>query len=154
MAIVSMLYGAGGASSAEDVSYDNTTSGLEADNVQDAIDEVNSNLGEYTTSEKVVGKWINGEPIYQITIYSTTTVPRGNTSPTHPNFTISGKQIISVEAVAYDEYNNYTPLPFASPNNVIYNISVGISSAGISIQTGSSVSVLKHSITIKYIKTS
>lgn len=35
-----MLYGAGGASSAEDVSYDNTTSGLEADNVQDAIDEV------------------------------------------------------------------------------------------------------------------
>lgn len=39
-----MLYGAGGASSAEDVSYDNTTSGLEADNVQDAIDELNSNL--------------------------------------------------------------------------------------------------------------
>lgn len=37
-----MLYGAGGASSAEDVSYDNTTSGLEADNVQDAIDEVSA----------------------------------------------------------------------------------------------------------------
>lgn len=30
---------------ADKVSYDNTTSGLEAENVQDAIDEVNSNLG-------------------------------------------------------------------------------------------------------------
>lgn len=47
MAIVSMLYGAGGASSAEEVSYDNTTSGLEADNVQDAVDEVNDKY-EYT----------------------------------------------------------------------------------------------------------
>lgn len=32
--------GGGGSSSAEDVSYDNTTSGLTATNVQDAIDEV------------------------------------------------------------------------------------------------------------------
>ena len=55
MAIVSMLYGAGGASSAEKVSYDNTESGLEADNVQDAIDEVNSNL----TYEDITQDFIN-----------------------------------------------------------------------------------------------
>lgn len=55
MAIVSMLYGAGGASSAEDVSYDNTTSGLEADNVQDAIDEVNAGVDalDYDASDSV-----------------------------------------------------------------------------------------------------
>lgn len=36
----------GGASSADKVSYDNTTSGLQSTNVQDAIDEVGANLGE------------------------------------------------------------------------------------------------------------
>lgn len=69
MAIVSMLYGAGGASSAEEVSYDNTTSGLEADNVQDAIDEVNSKGVIYSdTVEQVVGRWQVGgidRPIYK-----------------------------------------------------------------------------------------
>lgn len=57
MAIVSMLYGAGGASSAEDVSYDNTTSGLEADNVQDAIDEV---IPIYFKDGDVIGSSVVG----------------------------------------------------------------------------------------------
>lgn len=34
--------GGGGSSTASDVSYDNTTSQLTADNVQEAIDEVNT----------------------------------------------------------------------------------------------------------------
>ena len=37
--------GGGGASAAEDVSYDNTTSGLTATNIQDAIDEVAQGSG-------------------------------------------------------------------------------------------------------------
>lgn len=47
MAIVSMLYGAGGASSADEVSYDNTTSGLEAENVQDALDENSDSINAF-----------------------------------------------------------------------------------------------------------
>ena len=34
----------GGSSSADDVSYDNTSSGLQSTNVQDAIDEVEANI--------------------------------------------------------------------------------------------------------------
>lgn len=37
--------GGGGASTAEDVSYDNTTSGMTADDVQEAIDELHTGLG-------------------------------------------------------------------------------------------------------------
>lgn len=56
--------GGGGASSAEDVSYDNTDSGLTAENVQAAIDEIvsemPSGMHSYSTTEHVVGKWIDG----------------------------------------------------------------------------------------------
>lgn len=54
----------GGGSAASDSSYDNTDSGLEADNLQDAIDEVNSNVSSKqnstdnslnTTSKNIVG---------------------------------------------------------------------------------------------------
>lgn len=36
--------GVGGSSKASDISYDNTESDLEATNVQDAIDEINTGL--------------------------------------------------------------------------------------------------------------
>lgn len=38
--------GGAGASSADQISYDNTISGLNSENVQDAVDEINSNLSE------------------------------------------------------------------------------------------------------------
>lgn len=54
--------GSGGASSAEDVSYDNTNSGLSATNVQDAIDEIESertviteNTNDYSVSDGKTG---------------------------------------------------------------------------------------------------
>lgn len=42
----------GGSTNASDVEYDNTTSGLTADNVQDAIDEVNSKVSSGTMFER------------------------------------------------------------------------------------------------------
>lgn len=41
--------GGGGASTAADISYDNTSSGLTADNVQAAIDEVAAGITEALT---------------------------------------------------------------------------------------------------------
>ena len=66
-----------GATYAAGIAYDNTTSGLSATNVQSAIDEVNSR-NAYSTVEHVVGTWVDGKPIYEVTIridnpqYSTT----------------------------------------------------------------------------------
>lgn len=80
--------GGGGASDAIDVAYDNATSELEAENVQEAIDEldkyvddnkldyrveerklvVGGGLGQkhnYSTDEQIVGTWIDGKPIYE-----------------------------------------------------------------------------------------
>lgn len=74
-----MIYnvGGGGANNAENVNYDNTDSGLEATNVQDGIDELNSNLTElkytYSTSDfvKTGRKWIDGKDIYTKVISGT-----------------------------------------------------------------------------------
>ena len=50
--------GGGGASSAEDVSYDNTTSGLTAENVQDALDEMQGNLTASVSGSNVPFQFI------------------------------------------------------------------------------------------------
>ncbi len=57
--------GGGGSSSADDVSYDNTSSGLTADNVQDAIDEIAQSGGGGITYDIIIsGTSTNGdEPI-------------------------------------------------------------------------------------------
>lgn len=48
--------GFGGASDASEVAYDNTTSGLTATNVQDAIDEIASGCGSDLPLSVVDGK--------------------------------------------------------------------------------------------------
>lgn len=71
--------GSSGATTAADVSYDNTTSHLTADDVQEAIDELNTAIGlietgvHYSTSERKIGTWLEGEDLYQRTyIYENT----------------------------------------------------------------------------------
>lgn len=51
----------GGASIASAVSYDNTTSGLEAMNIQNAIDELVNNLGHYETNEEWIRLYLDAE---------------------------------------------------------------------------------------------
>ena len=56
--------GAGGASTAEAVQYDNSLSGLEATNVQGALDEVTDSLANGNVKFKVE----NGELYYSINV--------------------------------------------------------------------------------------
>lgn len=67
----------GGSSSAEDVSYDNTDSGLTAENVQAAIDEIVNEMPSavnYSTNEQDTGlTWIDGKKIYQKTFVKDST---------------------------------------------------------------------------------
>lgn len=58
---------ASGSSTASAITYDNTSSGLTADDVQEAIDELASRGVKYSTTEKVIGKWTDGSDVYQRT---------------------------------------------------------------------------------------
>lgn len=59
--------GSGGSTTAENVSYDNTGSGLTADDVQEAIDELKQDIGAINTgfdiknTEHVIGKFLNSD---------------------------------------------------------------------------------------------
>ena len=86
--------GGGGGGTAADVSYDNTDSGLTAETVQAAIDEVDGNVDTlsgtvttlsgdvsdlkeghlYSTTEKVIGKWTDGSDVYEKVIVFETSV--------------------------------------------------------------------------------
>ena len=50
----------GSSNNARDIKYDKTNSGLSAGNVQEAIDEVNSNLPEFTKITELGGRFANG----------------------------------------------------------------------------------------------
>lgn len=68
-------------SAAEDITFDNTGTGMQADDVQDAITELKSNLTDLTTysesAEKVIGEWVNGKPLYRLVISGTTHATAG-----------------------------------------------------------------------------
>lgn len=61
----------GGASSAEQVSFDNTETGIVSTNVQGAIEELFKSVSDeklneiYSTKEIRIGTWIDGKPVYR-----------------------------------------------------------------------------------------
>ena len=76
---------------------------------------------EYSTTEKVVGKWIDGSDVYEKTIYYAGGVS-GDCSFAH-NISNFGR-LISIEGSAHDNYESGTdlPLPKIDPNG--YHIGI------------------------------
>lgn len=68
-AIAQQVGSGSGGGSASSVTYDNTTSGLTATNVQGAIDELASTGHVYSTTAKKVGKWTDNKDVYEIVIH-------------------------------------------------------------------------------------
>lgn len=69
--------GGGGGGTAADTTYDNTTSGLTATDVQDAIDEVVSDLSGYVPMETNYFT-VNGIRVYVASTAPTGTIPDGS----------------------------------------------------------------------------
>ena len=59
--------GSGGASTASEVSFDNTDTGLVATNVQGALSEIDLR-SKYSTTKAKIGKWIDGRDVYRLVI--------------------------------------------------------------------------------------
>lgn len=104
------------------------------------------NLTDYSTSEKVVGKWIDNSLIYEKTIYLGN-LP-DNTSASIPH-NISGlKFLIDFQGFGYITNSVYFPLPFVS-SSPIY---VAVSTTDITITTTSNRSTTQGYITLRYVK--
>ena len=113
-----------------------------ATNTKDYIDSKFT----YSTTEKVVGEWIDGSTIYQKTI-DLGILP--DTASTNIPHNISNlKYVIGFEGVAYMTNTVYIPLPFVS-DSPIY---VAVSTTNVTITTTSNRSTTQGYITMRYIK--
>ena len=114
-----------------------------------AINEVNgnlTNLNTYSTSETVIGEWL-GDTLYRKVI-STGTLPNASTNDI-PHNIINLKKVVNVKGYAYrsqDEF--YIPLPFASPENLEFCISIGVLDTDIRITTGTDRTAFMESYVI------
>lgn len=70
----------GGSTNASNVSFDNTGTGIDSTNVQGAIVEIKDDIPtieeyglNFSTTERIVGTWVDGRPVYEKTVTGTIT---------------------------------------------------------------------------------
>lgn len=144
-----------GGGSAAQVSYDNTSSHLMADDVQEAIDELNTAIGQidtgvnFSSTEQKVGKWL-GEDLYAKTI-DIGALPSSTTAGTYPH-SVTGN-IVRYEASAIDDNGVCIQLPFYS-TAANYNIGIYVNSTNVVIECQRDSSAYSHCyVTLYYTKT-
>lgn len=107
---------------------------------------------KYSTTEQVVGEWIDGKPIYQKTVdfgalpnATTKNVPHGISNLDY---------IIEVYGVSSDGGSIQANLPYVNPASLSNAVSIKINGSNIQIITASNMSTFtKTYVTLRYTKT-
>ena len=134
-----------GSGTASDTSYDNTSSGLTATNVQGAIDEV-TNRFVYSTDEKVIGKWIDGKPLYQKTV-DCGALPNNTTKNVAHNISNISK-IVNIFGIGIGD--NCLPLPYNI--TVVGGLQLYANNTNIVLATNIDLSTTNGYVTLQYTK--
>lgn len=106
---------------------------------------------EYSTSEIVIGKWIDNKPLYRKTYYISAL---GNATSVFQSLGITNlEEIVSIKGVASDNQNFFV-LPSYRGNNDAIGIQITIDiNNGITITTGNDRTGYHAFVTIEYTKT-
>ena len=105
----------------------------------------------YSTSEQVIGTWVDGKPIYEITLNPTVTVGSNTLAHGIANF----KECISIKGKCkFDNGSDVLPLPYVS-TNANYMIALGnVNATNYLIETGAYFGSIQDCyVTIQYTKT-
>lgn len=107
----------------------------------------------YSTSEQVVGTWIDGSTLYEKT-FNITTPSTGLNSIPHNILNIG--DIINIEGTAIRSNGATQPLGFiSSANNYGWNVTVyDFSTTAFSLEVGGQLSLSKVIVTVRYTKAS
>lgn len=142
---------------AQNVSYDNTTSGLTAENVQDAVDEI-SLRNAFSFDEVRIGTWLDGKPLYRRMVdfgafpnNGEKRIYAGQNNIAHGHINIGESYWVrndsNIEATTGTVYSFLYI-------NYVYNVFYSIESANITIRTNNSdASSYKAIICLEYTKT-
>ena len=124
----------------------------EATNSIETINTKLTNLGNYSTEEKVIGKWIDGKPLYRKVI-SCGALPNSTLKLVNHNISNIDNSRIYGFAVRTSDKREF-PLPFSSSININENIQLDLTSTQIQIRTGVDRSSFNTSyIIVEYTKT-
>lgn len=139
------------------IGYNNTTSGLSATDIQSAIDELASNPAgdNYSTSEHVVGTWIDGSVIYEKTISCGALPNNAQIDIAHGISNLGA--VISIDGIAIRPGTNYrsVPLPCVDPSDVTGNVYIAANDTNVIILDAANWSAYTSSyVTIRYTKNS
>lgn len=132
-----------------------TTTPIDADNLNDLQDNVEEAIdltNTYLADEIVIGKWL-GKPLYRKVI-NTGALPNATTNDI-PYYINNIDKIINIKGYAFRSSDNFTiPLPFSSPDNIIYSVSLGVLGNNIRISTATDRTAFTESYAIlEYTKT-
>lgn len=111
-------------------------------------------LGDcYSTTEKVVGCWTDGKPLYQKTIHITS-LPSTTGVFVYYNHNISNLENLAVaKGVLNFNNGNFSILPYVSSSAVNAQIGFNVTDTSIGIMVGSNRSSVSADVTLKYTKT-
>lgn len=105
---------------------------------------------DYSTTEKVIGTWIDGKPLYQITLSLPNLPNNGSINLTTPN---NIKLLVDVEGVIYSTIDSTYQRPLPFPADGGNQIRVDINNSILRIVTYADWSLYVGYLTIRYTKT-
>ena len=147
---------------AKDITFKASNTNWTVGNVADALDSlyISRTNNDFSTTEKVIGKWIDGKPLYQKTLE----LDINNTDKQSIAHNISNVDIIYI-----DLGNSYIYRSNSSDKSSFTSLSLGVSNnslvgsylayiqtvnrTNVVIRAGSSIDFNKAIVTLKYTKT-
>lgn len=117
-----------------------------------AVNEKIDSLNVYSTTERIVGKWIDGKPLYQKTIVynNSTGLPSGNPSITHGISNIGSYRSVVRQSYIYNG-NTYTGV--STSGSIVGVISIEPTVIYVSVSSNFANLFKLAYITLEYTKT-
>lgn len=128
-------------------SIDLTTLNNNVNQLQTQVD----NLSTYSTSEKVIGTWINGKPLYRKVI-NFGTLPSSATTKSVAHGISNLGMFIKVSGIAINSSNTTLPIPYAT-TDASSNIRLRVTNTNVEIGVGYDLSAYSAYVTLQYTKT-
>lgn len=133
---------------AEDVSFDNTASGMTATNVQDAVDELASKGVVYTLVERKIGKFGNDD-LYEKSYKLTGDVTDGQiVDATLTDSYV--KEVVSIGGSMRTNSSSVVTLPIGF--GTTYTVNLQLVPSGLQFVKSGSITLTEEVITIRYTK--
>ena len=112
-------------------------------------------MDNYSTTEHIVGTWIDGRPIYEITLDVNTTLSSGENTLYH-SISDLDMCIFITGCCTYNNGSEWLILPYVSPDYVSnYSVTIGnVNSSTYKIFVGQMFTSIENIyVTLRYVKT-